>query len=233
MQRLILVLFSVIALLGFVIPSFGSAIEHTERETNADRLARGLPPLPPTRRHGPIARQASPSQLFIKPGRNLAAVKSRRTPKTYHIEVRDQENKVLGYIQNNASGSHGLNLAHNGDHIYDLPVQYNPTTKTLLCVGANFEHFVGAHRPPPTMLGAKSTSFSVLANVDLNDPNAEASIWYLNGGQLTAAMWTNLNSNVPVRFFIDVPPKNTIKISGNPSYLKSQGLQEVFFFLVA
>lgn len=50
MKTFFLALFSVVALLGLVAPSFASEVTHVERETNGERLARGLPPNPPTRR---------------------------------------------------------------------------------------------------------------------------------------------------------------------------------------
>jgi len=66
MQKLVLALLSVITLLGLVIPATSSAIERVEaveRDTNANRLARGLPVLPPVRRTG--AYQPSHSQVAV------------------------------------------------------------------------------------------------------------------------------------------------------------------------
>jgi hypothetical protein len=51
MKTFFLALFSVVALLGFVAPSLAaSEVTHVERETNGQRLARGLTPNPPSRR---------------------------------------------------------------------------------------------------------------------------------------------------------------------------------------
>lgn len=50
MKTFFLALFSVVALLGLVAPSFASEVTHVKRETNGERLARGLTPNPPTRR---------------------------------------------------------------------------------------------------------------------------------------------------------------------------------------
>lgn len=61
MKKFFVALFSVVALLAVVVPSSASAIKHVERETNAQRLARGLPPNPPTRRSTALARRASPA----------------------------------------------------------------------------------------------------------------------------------------------------------------------------
>ena len=51
MKTFFLALFSVVALLGFAAPSLAaSEVTHVQRETNGERLARGLTPNPPSRR---------------------------------------------------------------------------------------------------------------------------------------------------------------------------------------
>lgn len=59
MKNFIVALFSVIALLGLVLPSSAHAIGR--RETNAQRLARGLTPNAPSRRFTAPVRRASPT----------------------------------------------------------------------------------------------------------------------------------------------------------------------------
>jgi len=59
MKGFIVALFSVVALLGLALPSSAHAIG--QRETNSQRLARGLPPNPPSRRHTAPVRRASPT----------------------------------------------------------------------------------------------------------------------------------------------------------------------------
>ena len=59
MKNFIVALFSVVVLLGLVSPS--SAYVIGRHETNAQRLARGLPPNPPTRRLTAPVRRASPT----------------------------------------------------------------------------------------------------------------------------------------------------------------------------
>ncbi|KAH9968440.1 hypothetical protein BGW80DRAFT_1461974 [Lactifluus volemus] len=52
MQRFTVALFVLLALFALLVPlSSANNVEPAKRETNADRLARGLPPLAPTRRH--------------------------------------------------------------------------------------------------------------------------------------------------------------------------------------
>jgi hypothetical protein len=61
MKKFFVALFSVVSLLAVIVPSSASAIKHPERETNAQRFARGLPPNPPTRRSTAFARRQSPT----------------------------------------------------------------------------------------------------------------------------------------------------------------------------
>lgn len=61
MKKFFVALFSVAALLAVVVPSSASHVEKVERETNANRLARGLPPKAPTRRSTAPARRSSPT----------------------------------------------------------------------------------------------------------------------------------------------------------------------------
>jgi hypothetical protein len=66
MKNLILTLFSLVALLGLVLPSsFVHAVTLVKRETNAERLARGLPPNPPTRRSTARHHRQSPSPPLL------------------------------------------------------------------------------------------------------------------------------------------------------------------------
>ena len=65
MKRFILALFSVVALLALVAPSPVNALRRAGRETNAERLARGLPPNPPTRRSTAPQRRASLTPYVI------------------------------------------------------------------------------------------------------------------------------------------------------------------------
>jgi hypothetical protein len=52
MQRFTVALFVFLALFALLVPlSSANDVETAKRETNADRFARGLPPLSPTRRH--------------------------------------------------------------------------------------------------------------------------------------------------------------------------------------
>jgi hypothetical protein len=57
MKTAFLALLSVVALLGLAMPS----VVAMPLDTNADRLARGLPPNPPTRRTGLEPRSPRPS----------------------------------------------------------------------------------------------------------------------------------------------------------------------------
>ena len=50
MQRFSVILFALVTLFAIVVPSSAGSLSHVNRNTNAERFARGLPPLPPTRR---------------------------------------------------------------------------------------------------------------------------------------------------------------------------------------
>ena len=63
MQRFTVVLFALVALFAIVVPSSANTLPQVKRETNADRFARHLPPLPPTRRA--TAKRQRPSQTPV------------------------------------------------------------------------------------------------------------------------------------------------------------------------
>ncbi|KAH9035197.1 hypothetical protein EDB85DRAFT_2143853 [Lactarius pseudohatsudake] len=106
-----------VALLGTFVPV--EAALHMKRETNGQRFAMGLPPLPPIRRSPTETahrRQVSPPPSPSNTGR---------------LEVRHAtDNTRLGYVANDASyGPIGLNLdtAHN-PAIPDLIVEFSAST---------------------------------------------------------------------------------------------------------
>jgi len=104
MKTFFLALFSVVALLGLVAPSFASEVTHVERETNGERLARGLPPNPPTRRTTAKRHrhsQAPPCvQFYFLLRLSTDPISTYcRAPKQY-VEVRDLSGDILGFIAN-------------------------------------------------------------------------------------------------------------------------------------
>jgi len=106
MKTFFLALFSVVALLGLVAPSFASEVTNLERETNGERLARGLPPNPPSRRT--TAKRHRQSQapcvkfyfLLYLSGHSLSCSRTYRRVQKQYVEVRDLNGDVLGFISN-------------------------------------------------------------------------------------------------------------------------------------
>jgi hypothetical protein len=189
MQRFAVVLFALVALFVIIAPSSASTLSHVKRETNADRFARGLPPLPPTRRA--TAKRQQNSQPAV--------------PSTGRIQVRDHNGngKSLGYVQNGPSGPHGVNLGTDPDYS-DLYVIFNPVEHRISCQYSDFDGNGGSYFGAPAtseVLSVASTVYVLLTNVDIGNEADEADIWSIDpAGQLTA-VWENADSStVPVSF---------------------------------
>jgi len=190
MKKFFVALFSVVALLAVVVPSSASVIKHVERETNAQRLARGLPPNPPTRRSTALARRASPAP-----------------PKQY-IVVYDSDGQRIGLVQNGGS-SHGISV---GDKM-NFPVTFDPTAHTVFSDGKGNQN-LGGHNQPTVTMGSKLPGFTYLEKVSDSDKNAEANIWYSGANNELLGMWTNPSGPlVPIYFFED--DKGSILMTGN------------------
>lgn len=71
MQRFAVILFALVALFAVVVPSSASIHSQVKRETNSDRFARGLPPLPPSRRE--TAKRTHNSQVSVPYALNIVA----------------------------------------------------------------------------------------------------------------------------------------------------------------
>lgn len=186
MQRFTIVLFALVALFATVVPSSSaSALSHVKRETNAARFARGLPPLPPTRRE--TARRHEKSQASV--------------PRSGRVQVRDHDHgNSHGYIQNGPSGPHGIN--HGGDPDYsDLTVIYNSVQNSIFCLGAHFSgngFYLGA-AVSTEILSIHSTAHVSLINVEIGITTAEAGIWTIGPDGKLTAVWVNIDgSTVPV-----------------------------------
>jgi len=185
MKSFIIALFSVVALLALVLPSSAHAIR--QRETNAQRLARGLPPNPPTRRLTAPVRRASAS------------------PPQQCLEVRDLTGKVLGCVDNGGS-SHGISIGNKDN----WPLTYDPTANTL----NNGAQYLGAHEDPTVILGPGLPTAIFLQKVSINDANSEAKIWSVDAtNNEVTATWTNPgNVHVAVQVCRN---GNSLELSGN------------------
>ncbi|KAH9055753.1 hypothetical protein EDB87DRAFT_1833972 [Lactarius vividus] len=163
MLRFAVVLFALIALFA-IVPSSASALSGVKRETNADRFARGLPPMPPTRRSTAKRQQNSP------------------VPRSGRIQVRDHGNgNPHGYLQNGPSGPGGVNHNDKSDYT-DLNVIYNPAEKSIYCLGSHFTgngFYLGAP-DSSDLLGDHSTAFVIVTNVEKDISTAQAGIWIID-----------------------------------------------------
>jgi len=182
MQRFAVVLFALVALFAIGSPSSVNALSQMKRETNADRFARGLTPLPPSRRA--TAKRSQNSQASVN--------------RSGRVQVRDHGNgQSRGYLQ---PGPNGIGLDNNPQDS-DFSVRYNSHDKSLFCLGSHFKqggHYLGG-AVTPHILNAGSTYYVPLTNVDAGNPDYETAIWTIdNTGKLTAN-WENVdNTNVPV-----------------------------------
>lgn len=187
MKRFILALFSVVALLALVAPSPVNALRHAERETNAERLARGLPPNPPTRRGTAPQRRAS-----LTPGQ--------------YIEVRDMNGNILGFVTNGGS-SHGISVSNT----LNFPVTFNPTAMTI----NDGAHYLGGHDSPVVILGPNLPTAVYLQKVSINDAQSESNIWTLGAGGELFATWTNPGAvKTPALFVLN---GDSIQMTGDPA----------------
>jgi len=201
MQRFAVVLFALVALFAIVVPS-ASAHSPMKRETNADRFARGLPPLAPSRRE--TAKRQQNSQASV--------------PRSGRIQVRDDRNgNSYGYVQNGPTGPGGVNPGN--DLAYtNLFVVYDTIQKSVLCLDSQFSGiglYFGA-AVIADILGADSIVYVVLTNVEIGIETAEAGIWNYNEvtGELTA-VWENIDGSTVVVSCAYNVVENTLVLVGN------------------
>ncbi|KAI0065505.1 hypothetical protein BV25DRAFT_1836303 [Artomyces pyxidatus] len=167
MQKFAVALFAFLAVLALVLPA-------SARVTNADRLRRGQPPLPPTRRATAKRQAPSPSSPQSISGR---------------IQVRDATGlNTLGYIQNTVSGPTGIKFSGSEN---DLEVLY---------VGAELVAY-SAIFPSPFLIGASGSALlsvgSAAAIPFINVDESISAIWSLDvtTGALTAT-WKNIDGSI-------------------------------------
>jgi len=204
MKKFIVALFSVVALLAVVVPSSASHVQNVERETNAERLARGLPPKAPTRRSTAPARRSSP------------------TPPKQYIVVYDADGNPLGFVQKGGS-NHGINV---GDKM-NFPVTFDPTSHTVFSAGAG-DQYLGGHNEPTVTMGSSLATSTYLERVSVNSKNSETDIWYPGPNNELLAMWTN-PSGPPVAVYFFETQTGSILMTGDPKAFPD--LQQIYLFL--
>ncbi|KAH9169448.1 hypothetical protein EDB89DRAFT_1472168 [Lactarius sanguifluus] len=210
MQRFVFLLLAASAvLLATVVPVEAAFLGH--HETNAQRFARGLPPLPPVRRsptESAMRRQVSPPPVST----------------TGRLEVRQADSgAVLGYVANDPSrGPVGLNLNTDPNPAYtDLDVKFsdsellsqNPAFKTPYYIGGSGKE----------ALSPQNTNTIKFINVH---PGPYAAIWSLEttSGALSAT-WTNPDGTKVKPTLIYDAGSNVLSFTANPLALYNLQMQ--------
>ncbi|KAI9440893.1 hypothetical protein H4582DRAFT_1939900 [Lactarius indigo] len=210
MQRFaFLLLAASVALLAIVIPAEAALLG--KRETNAQRFARGLPPLPPARR--------SPTETAKR--RQVSQPPSSST--TGRLEVRwAVDGTVLGHVSNDPiRGPIGLNVVSGPNPATgDLIVEFSGSS--LLAQGPLFAapYYIGGYGPD--LLSPQNTNAIQFFNVDIG-PNAE--IWSLDttSGALNAT-WTNPDNTKVQPTLIFYADSNVLSFTSNPLALYNSEL---------
>ncbi|KAH8989450.1 hypothetical protein EDB92DRAFT_1947404 [Lactarius akahatsu] len=211
MQRFVfLFLAASVVLLATVVPVEAAFLG--KRETNSQRFARGLPPLPPVRRsptESAMRRQVSPPPVSSTTGR---------------LEVRQADGgAVLGYVANDPSrGPVGLNLNTDLNPAYtDLDVTFSGSD--LLSQDPAFEtpYYIGGLGK--NALSPQNTNTIKFINVHAGP---YAAIWSLDttSGALNAT-WTNPDGTEVKPTLIYDAGSNVLSFTANPLALYNLQLQ--------
>ncbi|KAI9451507.1 hypothetical protein BJY52DRAFT_99408 [Lactarius psammicola] len=205
-QRFAFLLFvASVALLGAFVPV--EAALSMKRETNGQRFARGLPPLPPIRRSP--TESAKRRQVSPEPGTSST---------TGRLEVRQATDNIrLGYVANDASrGPIGLNLdsGHN-PAVPDLTVEYSGSS--LLAQSPEFSapYYIGGSGTLP--LSPHTLNTIEFINVEAGPA---AAIWTLDStsGALNAT-WANSDNTKAQPTLIYDFGENALNFTSNPNAL--------------
>ncbi|TFY73867.1 hypothetical protein EWM64_g10145 [Hericium alpestre] len=140
-----------IACLATIVPARGAVA----RLTNAERLRRNLPPLPPMRRGSPIVAREGSSKQPPKPSAVPHATVTGR------IQVRATNGSTIGFVASSTSGNFGVNST---DASSEASVTFSGSTVSLTS---------------GSFLGANDTSATVPALTAVPSGSA-ASIWSLD-----------------------------------------------------
>jgi len=218
MQRFAVVLFALVAVFAIGVPSSAKALAQVKRETNADRFARGLPPLTPSRRS--TAKRTQHSHASVS--------------HSCYIQVRDHgSGQTFGYLQNGPTGPGGINTGNNPDHT-DLFARYNSAEKSIFCLGSHFSQggsYLGALIGP---LSADSTNYVPITNGDIGNPNYEAAIWSIDQSGKLSALYKSAGGSIVVVGFAYNSNTNIIVLVGDIGNLcsPSSGWKQVDIYMV-
>ncbi|KAH8995124.1 hypothetical protein EDB86DRAFT_3077922 [Lactarius hatsudake] len=209
MQRFVFLLLAAsVVLFATVVPV--EAVLLGKRETNAQRFARGLPPLPPgVVRIAAERRQVSPPPV---------------SPTTGRLEVRKADGgALLGYVANDPTrGPVGLNLNNDPNPAYtDLDVTFSGSD--LVSKNAAFKkpYYIGGSGKKT--LSPQNTNTIQFINVHAGP---HAAIWSLDTttGALNAT-WTNPDGTQVKPTLIYEDGSNVLSFTANPLALYNIELQ--------
>ncbi|KAH9055750.1 hypothetical protein EDB87DRAFT_1687836 [Lactarius vividus] len=219
MQRFVFLLLAAsVALLATVVPVEAALLG--KRETNAQRFARGLPPLPPARR--------SPTETAER--RQVSQPPT--SPVTGRLEVRQADGvAVLGHVANDPTrGPVGLNLNADSNQAYaDLDVTFSDSNLLSQDPAFKSPYYIGGSGKKS--LSPKNTNTIQFINVHAGP---DAAIWSLDtkSGALNAT-WTNPDRTQVTPTLIYDSGSNVLHFTANPLALYNLQLQvPVTIFLV-
>jgi hypothetical protein len=167
MQKFAVVFIALVAIFATVVPAVLAAPNQPKRETNAQRFARGLAPLKPSRRNSALRPRVSQS---------LA-------PTVYRIQICGQY-----YLQNTANG---LAAGVQPDSA-DLHVIYSPDTNSIQFTDQTFSggSFFGVDTNTVTMRQGEYITIR-LTNVANDNLDSEYQIWSLGPDNQLIPTYTN------------------------------------------
>jgi len=214
MQRFLVALFALFAFLASVLPAHGAAA----KLTNAERLRRNLPPLPPVKR--------APTPAYAAKRQHASAALPVQQP-SGRIQLRSSDGSTLGYVA--ASNGSGVNFLPSGG---DLEVELQGSN--LLATNAAFSspfYIGGSGSNPISADSANSVSFTHVAQ------GAGSSIWtYASDTGGLTAQWTNQDGSKPTTVVAYDIRNNIIVLTGNVDLYNSQATfpaSAVTLFLVS
>ncbi|KAI0287328.1 hypothetical protein BC826DRAFT_1118315 [Russula brevipes] len=209
MQKLVFIVLA--AFLGLI--SLVEGVAAVTRETNADRFARGLPPLAPVRRtRTDTAKRTQPSSVDTE------------HPQAWHIEARQaSDGTTVGYVASDPSGSQ-LNLLdkHKDASNEVIHVEYSGSSLYTKHSKSPTPFYVGCSGTLPLAVG--SPNALQLTGVESGRKSfwlrpmyaSSAAIWNVDPStsELTAT-WVNPDNSQVQPFFAYDPEQDALFLTGD------------------
>ncbi|GJE94548.1 hypothetical protein PsYK624_107180 [Phanerochaete sordida] len=221
-------------------PSPAPSVAHLARRhmSNAERMARGLPPNPPQRRDGRLVARVSPTPIGANsPAPTPQAGSATCTPRSGIIEITAVDGSIAGYLANVTTqfGQYGFSsnkadaiqvTAHCDGDRFDLTTSdpnypylggitgLQSITADLLPGSSNYAYFGGV---TPTLPGkpacSQDSSFTKLTNIA---NTVESSIWSMDDvtGLLTPH-WVGTNGDEQTTYLAFIQDLNILWFVGD------------------